>query len=95
VVVQTGDEKILVRVSGASGRRRTFWRSTLSRTAASSASAISPMSRGFRRSSAANVPRTMGRMASGLRSPCARAAMSWRSGATSSGPWRRSRRTCR
>ena len=43
-----------------------------------------------RRSRAADVPRQRAGRASGSPSPCARAATSWRSGTTSSGPWRRS-----
>ena len=48
-----------------------------------------------RRSRRSRCSASTGRTPSGSPSRCARAATSWRSGATSSRPWRRSSRTCR
>ena len=94
-VVQTGDEKILIRVSGdfrseqdllavnfvANGRMIRL-------------GDIAHVTRGpadLRSRCSASTDRTP----SDWPLPCARAATSWRSDATSSRPWRRSSRTCR
>ena len=95
-VVQTGDEKILVRVSGAFRSEQDILAvNFVANGRMIRLGDIAQRDARPRRSGAADVPRQRTGGHRARHRDARRAATSWRSGTTSSTPWRRSRRTCR
>ena len=93
-VMQTADEKILVRVSGAFRSEQDILKVNFVANGRIIRLATSPMSRAVPPIRRSRCSASMDATASASPSPCARAATCWRSGAMSSTPWRRSRRIC-